>query len=104
MSITMVIYQSGALVTTSAVFTDKTGAAADPTTVTLKYKKDAAATTTVVHPAGPVVKDSTGHYHADLDTSGWTGPGLQQWFIEWVGTGAVTGLQFDAWKVEPPLL
>ena len=100
----MTIYESGSLVTTSAAYVNEAGAPADPTVVTLKYKKDAGSVTTAIYPASPVVKDSTGNYHADLDSSGFAGPGLQQWFVEWVGTGAVTGIEFDAWKVRPPLL
>jgi hypothetical protein len=100
----MTIYESGSLVTTSAAYVNEAGAPTDPTVVTLKYKKDAGATTTVTYPSGSVIKDSTGAYHADLDTTGFTGPGLQQWFVEWTGTGAVTAIEFDAWKVRPALL
>jgi hypothetical protein len=38
------VYMSGSLVTTTARFFDETGALADPTTVVLKYKKAAGAT------------------------------------------------------------
>lgn len=100
----MTIYMSGSLVRTSASFTDVAGVAADPTTVTLKYKKDAGATTTVVYPSAPIIKDSTGHYHADLDTTGWAGPGNQLWETEWIGTGAVIAIGDDPWYVEPPAI
>lgn len=97
-------YMSGTLVTSTAQFRDRTGAAADPTTITLKYKKDAGATTTIVYPAAGITKDSTGVYHADLDTTGWAGPGLQGWIVEWIGTGTVQIPGKDVWLVEPPAL
>jgi hypothetical protein len=100
----LTVYESGALVTTSAAFVNEAGAAADPSTITLKYKLDGAATTTVTYPTSPIVKDSVGNYHADLATAGFTGPGYQAWFIEWTGAGAVTAIQNDAWLVQPPLL
>ncbi len=100
----LTIYESGSLVTTSAAFVNEAGAATDPSTIVLKYKKDAGATTVITAPSSPIVRDSEGNYHADLDTSGFTGPGLQQWFAEWDGTGAVQALAPDAWLVKPPLL
>jgi hypothetical protein len=102
--VSLTIYESGSLVTSAAAFVNQAGVPADPGTITLRYKKDAAATTVVTFPASPIVKDSAGNYHADLDTSGFTGPGLQQWFAEWKGTGAVTAIGPDAWLVKPPLL
>lgn len=100
----LTIYESGSLVTTSAAFVNEAGSAADPTTVTLKYKLDAASTITVVYPSSPIVKDATGNYHADLPTAGFTGPGVQHWFVEWTGTGAVTAIQNDGWLVQAALL
>lgn len=97
-------YTSGALVRTTATFTGVSGSVADPDTITLKYKKGSAATTTVTYPSAPVIKNSTGIYHADLDTSGWTGPGNQVWIVEWIGTGAVQAIASDSWLVQPPAL
>lgn len=98
------VYMSGTLVTTKAQFTNNAGVAADPDTVTLKYRKGASAVVTVLYPAAPTARDGAGAYHADLDSSGFTGPGLQPWVIEWIGTGAVQVLGDDYWNVEPPAL
>ena len=97
-------YMSGSLVRTSAAFADITGAAADPSTVVLKYRKDAGATTTVTYPSAPVIKDGTGLYHADLDTTGFAGPGAQYWAVEWTGTGAQESISSDEWTVTPAAL
>lgn len=95
---------SGTLVRTRAQFTDTTGQAADPTTVVLKYRKDAGSTTTVTYPSAPIVRAALGDFHADLDTSGWTGPGNQGWVTQWAGTGAVQVVDRDEWGVEPQAL
>lgn len=97
-------YMSGTLVRTTATFTNIAGAAADPTTITLKYQTGAGAVTTAVYPAAPVVKDSTGVYHADLDTTGWAGAGPVTQVAEWIGTGAVQAIAADSWQVIPPAL
>jgi hypothetical protein len=97
-------YMSGTLVSTKAAFVDKTGAAADPTTITLKYKQGAAATVTVVYPSAPIVRDGQGGYHADLPTDGWAGPGNRLDIQQWAGTGNVQAIEADTWEVEPPAL
>lgn len=97
-------YVSGSLVRTSAAFTDVNGGAADPTTVVLKYKQGNGATQTVTYPASPIVKDSTGNYHADLDTTGWAGPANRLDIQQWQGTGAVVAIGSDSYEVEPPSL
>jgi hypothetical protein len=97
-------YISGSLVRTNASFANLAGGATDPSVVVLKYKKDAGATTVVTYPAAPIVRDSAGTYHADLDTTGWGGPGLQHWEIQWSGTGVITAIGDDWFDVEPPSL
>jgi hypothetical protein len=94
-------YMSGALVRSSAAFTNLSGSPADPTTITLKYRAGAGATITVVSPSAPIVRDSQGFYHADLDTTGFAGPGLQIWTTEWIGTGNVQAPGADYFEVEP---
>lgn len=83
-------YDVGNLVRVSVVFTALDGITfLDPTTVTLAYDvldqlgqvKNAVTNWTVT--AGQIVKDSTGHYHADLDTT--AKPGV--WDYRWLGTG-----------------
>ena len=70
-------YWPGAAVRLSAIFTVG-GTATDPTTVTLQTRDPSGTTTAVT-----VVKDSTGHYHGDVEVavSG-------QWHYRWVGAGA----------------
>src|SRR5260370_2990475 len=89
---TVPVYMSGSLVDTIAAFVNEAGAAADPTVITLKYRKAAGTTTTVTYPSAPVVRDGQGAYHAALDTTGWAGPGLQRWTIQWQGTPALAAL------------
>lgn len=97
-------YTSGTLVRSSAAFTDINGAATDPDTITLKYKSGSSATVTAVYPASPVIKDSTGDYHADFDTTGFAGPDTQLWITQWAGSGAVTAIGDDSFGVTPPSL
>ena len=95
---------SGSLVRSSAAFVNVAGQSADPTTITLKYRTGAGATTTVVYPSAPIVKDSTGNYHADFDTTGWAGPNNLIYLAQWAGTGAVQAIDADEWGVTPPQL
>jgi hypothetical protein len=97
----MNIYMSGTLVRSTATFVNTVGTPTDPTTITLKYKAGAGSITTVLYPAAPIVRDGAGVYHADLDSTGWAGPGNQQWTTEWIGTGAVQAPGADYWEVEP---
>lgn len=60
------------------------GVATDPTTVILKYRKPFDTTiTTVTYPSAPIIKDSVGNYHADLDTTGQSG-NSEAWVYEWM--------------------
>src|SRR5215472_6709212 len=95
---------SGSLATSTATFLDDTGSPADPTTITLKYKVGSGSTTTVVYPSAPVTRASTGVYQAELDTSGFSGPGQQLWTIEWIGTGTVQAIGVSYFLVTPPAL
>lgn len=101
----MNVYPSGTVVRTIASdFTDIDGVIKDPTVTTLKYRKGAGATTTVTFPAAPIIKDSAGNFHADLDTSGFTGPDLELWQVQWQGVGDVAVIANDEWQVTPPTL
>ena len=98
-------YPSGTLVRTSAInWTQLGGGIADPTTITLKYRAGGGSITTVTYPNSPIVRDSQGNYHADLDTTGFAGPGLQLWEVEWIGTGTVQVIGNDSWQVSAPTL
>lgn len=97
-------YMSGSLVTSTATFLDDTGTPADPDTITLKYKAGTAGTVTAVYPDDPVTRVSEGIYQAELDSTGFTGPGLQQWTVEWIGTGTVQAIAVATFTVVPAAL
>lgn len=92
-------YMSGSLVRTTAKFTDASGTLTDPSTVTLKYKAGTGSTQTP-----DSTKDSTGVYHYDIDTTGWSGPGNQAYTVQWTGTGAVQAIAVDHFEVEAAAL
>lgn len=68
----------------SMEFKDANGAFADPTTVTLRTRQPDGTEVSVVSPTPPVIKDSTGKYHADLTM---TQSGRFHW--RWVGVSIV---------------
>ena len=73
----------------SAVFKNASAAATDPTTLTFKYRKPDGVVTTVgpmtlPTVTSPVVKDSTGNFHADVTVDQ---AGL--WAYRFEGTGDV---------------
>ena len=76
-------YDVGDLPHVSAVFTTPAGVATDPTAVLLEYKTPSGVTTTLTYGVGTtIVKDSVGHYHADLSA---TEAGT--WRYRWYSTG-----------------
>jgi len=92
-------YISGALVRTIATFTDVNGNLVNPTITTVKYKAGSNSTQT----PSPV-NDSTGVFHYDIDTTGWTGPSVEIYKVQWQGTGAVQAIGDDQFQVGPPAL
>lgn len=85
-------YYLNTLVRLSASFTDSTGLPTDPTSVTV----------TVTDPNGsvsnpPSVKDSSGHYHADVTPTVWG-----DWEYAFAGAGAVVASGQHRFFVEPP--
>lgn len=93
-------YMAGSLVRSIAKFADINGNIGDPTTITLKYKIGIGSTTTVVYPSAPIVKDSTGVYHADFDTTGWAGATDLVYTTEWSGTGTIQAIATDSFQVD----
>lgn len=79
---TPIIYDVGDLARLSAVFTDAAGAAIDPTVVKLAYQPPGGSVTTLTYGTDPIIKDSAGHYHADLSV---TASGA--WYYRWYSTG-----------------
>lgn len=80
-------YDKGDLVRSAVAFTNEAGAAADPTTITFKFKvgKNGTITTYVYGVNAELVKDSVGNYHVDLaiDTDSIT------YYVAFYGTGAL---------------
>lgn len=97
-------WMSESLVTVTVTFLDDTGTPADPSVITLKYKAGTADTITAVYPASPVTKVSAGIYQAELDTTGFTGPGQQPWTVQWSGTGNVQAIAVATFTVVPAAL
>lgn len=93
----MASYMSGTLVRSKASFKNLAGAAADPDDVTLQYQVNAGST----QDATPI-KDTTGEYHTDFDTTGFSGPGNQTYVLLWTGTGTVQAIGSDTFVVTPP--
>jgi len=63
-------YDIGVLVRCSAVFTDTTGAAIDPSAVKFKFKTPAGAITMYTYGTNvQLVKDGVGHYHVDISVT-----------------------------------
>lgn len=79
-------YTVGALVRLKGTFTDASGVAADPGTVTLLvWTPGAASSTSRVYGTDPnVIKDGVGLYHYDQDVEA-----AGTWRYRWQGTGAV---------------
>jgi hypothetical protein len=66
-------------------FRDDNGVLVDPAIITLAYRPGVSAqVVTAVYPAAPIVRDDTGLYHADLDT---TGASTDTWTYLLKGTG-----------------
>ncbi len=93
-------YMSGTRVRSIATFTNFAGVAADPDTITFKFRAGAGATTTDAAPT----RDATGVYHRDIDTTGWAGPDDLLYTCQWSGTGAVVAIEADYFEVEPTAL
>jgi hypothetical protein len=69
-------------------FRNSAGALADPTTVTLLWRRHGEADTTWIVTAGQIVKEAEGLYHADITVAE---PGLH--YFRWVGTGAIVAAE-----------
>jgi len=76
-------YDIGDTIRLRATFTIS-GAATDPTTITLKVKNNSGTTSTYTYAGGTVSKTSTGIYYKDISL---TNDGV--WYYRFEGTGAV---------------
>jgi hypothetical protein len=99
------VYPAGSLVRESQTFTDlTTGNPTDPAVVKIQWEivpngtgSPGSITTWTYGGTGSVVKDSTGHYHADLDTTTGSGTPPGQWQGEWISPPG-TGQTIGPWK------
>ena len=64
-------------------YRDINGNLIDPASVILTYIDGQGTRHTVTYPTAPIIKDGTGLYHADLDTTSLAG----SWSYEWSSTG-----------------
>ena len=85
-------YYAGNKVRISVAFTDSTGAPTDPGAVSLKYGFSVQAVTVQTYNPGNVIKDSTGNYHYDFDTTGLNGKLLYEWIATGAGQSSTAGL------------
>jgi hypothetical protein len=84
-------YLAGNKIRLSVAFTDSNAAPIDPGTVSLEYAILPAAPTVQGYNPGNIVRDSTGAYHYDLDTTGMVGTLTYEWVSTGVGQAAVQG-------------
>lgn len=79
----MSTYPKGNLIRISVSFTDTGGADVDPDAVVVQVRSPLGVVTTATHGVDAAVKkDSTGHYHLDVDAAV-PGP----WRYRWYATG-----------------
>ena len=83
-------YTQGALVRVRGTFTDSTGALVDPAVIKLNYDANGGTETALTYPAdAAVVRDSTGAYHCDIDTTAAGGIYKYRWWS--TGSGQASG-------------
>ena len=96
-------YDLGQAIRVTAAFVNAAGAAADPTTVSIKFgpilvnpPPDPTATTLVFGVDAAVIKDSVGNYHADIT------PSVPATYVfQAVGTGTVAAVSTGRFRVKP---
>ncbi len=107
----MTDYVAGTLVRTRAVYrrnpsdgsNPSTWPIADPTTVQVRYRlSPSGSVVTKTYPADPIVKETTGIYHYDIDTTGSVAVGRVQQTAEWNGSGNVQAIGDDSWYCNAP--
>lgn len=94
MSIT--VFQ-GTTVRLNVAFTNISGAATDPTTVSLKVKAPGTALATYTYAGGTLTRSSTGVYYKDISTT--TTGGLYRYY--WTGTGTAAAAGYGEFFATP---
>lgn len=77
-------YDIGDVVRLSNIFRDTVPQDSDPNTIVVTLLKPGATSTTYSYAGATVTRDSLGHFHVDVDTTGFT-PG--RYVHRWVTTG-----------------
>lgn len=90
-------FEKGQLVRISSEFQDSTGAYIDPTVVKFDWRINSGTTTTYTYPT-TIVKDATGKYHVDLDTSS-PGSVPATYFVRFYSTGTGQAANEDSFEV-----
>jgi hypothetical protein len=91
-------YLQGSLVTVSAAFIDDvTRTPVDPSSITLKIGTGPMAETVYTYGSGNViVRDATGVYHAEIDTTSFVA-GI--WYYQWDGTGNCQAIDAEQFQI-----
>lgn len=99
----MIELELGQAVRLTGAFLNASGAAANPTTVTVRFgvaivapPPDPTATSLVFGVDAAVIQDSTGNYHADVVLAV---PGV--YVFQWIGTGTVAAVSRGQFRVLP---
>jgi hypothetical protein len=92
---------SGPVNSPAGGFRDASGNLTDPGMVTLSWRTgQEQPVQSTTYPSSLIVKDGTGLYHADLDTSGATT--IDTWTYEWSGAGGVQAAAVNSFAVTIP--
>jgi len=90
------VYTIGQQVQLTATFTNTAGAAADPTTITLKYRVPATGVvTTKTYGVDALIRSSTGVYYFNLTLNV-----AGEWWYRWEGAGAIIATDEERILVE----
>ena len=94
-------YSEGQVPRITATFKTSSGTLVDPTSVFFRYKVGNGAVTQEAYGGGIVLKESTGVYYVDIDTTGKPGKWIYRWYS--TGTAACSMLkrEFDVEEAEP---
>ena len=91
---------AGTAVQTTVTFTNPTGVATTPSTVTLEFRYQGGTKTTYTYGStGNITKVSTGVYKATLTTDTSKAP---MWTVKWTGTGACAAVEVATFTVQSP--
>jgi hypothetical protein len=96
-------YVAGSLVQTTVTFTNESGVATDPGSVTLTWGLPGEATTWT-YGSGQITRVSTGVYQATFDTTNLATSAPTVAYYQWEGTAPLQAIGWAALKVTPPPL